>query len=88
MDLGGYAYLWWVDGMGLPVKSYSDRGAMAKLIVVIPERDLVLVYQNHVESPDDTSHMTEAEYSKLPSATGAQTNRLFRFLVEAQTAGR
>ena len=50
----GYAYCWWVDGFGLPVKSFSARGAMAKYIVVIPERELVLVYQNHAESPDDT----------------------------------
>ena len=30
------AYCWWVNGFGLPVKSFSARGAMAKYIVVIP----------------------------------------------------
>jgi hypothetical protein len=67
---GGYAYCWWVDGLGLPLKSYSARGAMGKYIVVIPERNLVLVYQNHAEEPDDTTKLTEQGSS--PSAFGTQ----------------
>lgn len=80
----GYAYCWWVDGFGLPVKSFSARGAMAKYIVVIPDRDLVLVYQNHAESPDDSSKLTEADYAKLPAPAGAQIQRLFNLIVQAR----
>jgi len=79
----GYAYCWWVNGFGIPVKSFSARGAMAKYIVVIPERDLVLVYQNHAESPDDTSKLTVAEYAKLPAPTGTQVDRLFNLILQA-----
>jgi CubicO group peptidase (beta-lactamase class C family) len=80
----GYAYCWWVDGFGLPVKSFSARGAMAKYIVVIPERDLVLVYQNHAESPDDTSKLTAEEYAKLPAPGGDHIERLFNLILQAR----
>jgi len=80
----GYGYCWWVDGFGLPVKSYSARGAMAKFIVVIPERDLVFVYQNHAEEPDDTTKLTEEEYKKLPTATASQIERLFNLIWQAK----
>ena len=80
----GYAYCWWVDGFGLPVKSFSARGAMAKYIVVIPERELVIVYQNHAESPDDTSKLTAQEYAKLPAATGPQVEKLFKLILQAR----
>jgi CubicO group peptidase (beta-lactamase class C family) len=72
-----YANCWWVDGFGLPVKSSSARGAMAKYIVVIPDRDLVLVYQSHAESPDDSSKLTPEEYAKLPAPTASQIERIF-----------
>jgi CubicO group peptidase (beta-lactamase class C family) len=80
----GYAYCWWVDGFGLPVKSFSARGAMAKYIVVVPDRDLVLVYQNHAESPDDSSKLTEAEYAKLPAPAAAQIEHLLNLIVQAR----
>jgi hypothetical protein len=31
------------------------RGALGKYIIVVPERDLVVVYQNHTEFPDDAA---------------------------------
>lgn len=40
-DNGGYGYLWWVNGLGLAVSSFSAQGALAKYVVVIPERELV-----------------------------------------------
>jgi CubicO group peptidase (beta-lactamase class C family) len=80
----GYAYCWWVDGFGLPVRSFSARGAMAKYIVVIPDRELVLVYQNHAESPDDTSKMTAEEYAKLPSPTASQVEKFFNLILQAR----
>ncbi len=44
-DGAGYGYLWWVNGFRLPEKSLSARGALAKYLVVIPERGLVVVYR-------------------------------------------
>jgi CubicO group peptidase (beta-lactamase class C family) len=49
----GYGYLWWVDGFDLPVSSFSAQGALAKYVVVVPARDLVVVYLNNTEFPDD-----------------------------------
>jgi hypothetical protein len=57
---------------------------MAKYIVVVPARDLVLVYQNHAESPDDSSKLTEAEYAKLPAPTEAQIEHLFNLILQAR----
>jgi CubicO group peptidase (beta-lactamase class C family) len=34
---GGYGFLWWVNGLGLSVKTFSAQGALAKYMVVIPE---------------------------------------------------
>jgi CubicO group peptidase (beta-lactamase class C family) len=80
----GYAYCWWVDGFGLPVKSFSARGAMAKYIVVVPELELVLIYQNHAETPDDTSNITAEEFAKLPAPTGDQIGRFFNLILQAR----
>jgi CubicO group peptidase (beta-lactamase class C family) len=83
-DSGGYGYLWWVDGLGAPVKTYSAQGALAKYIVVIPERDLVIVYQNHVEFPDAAKGSSEEQIRKLPAATKAQFGTLVKLLLTAQ----
>jgi CubicO group peptidase (beta-lactamase class C family) len=81
---GGYGYLWWVDGLDLPVKSYSAQGAAAKYIVVMPERDLVVVYQNHAEWPDNAQSLSEAELSKLPTISKAQLGTLLKLIIAAQ----
>jgi hypothetical protein len=57
---------------------------MAKYIVVIPERSLVLVYQNHAEEPDDMTKLTEEEYSKLPAPVASQIERLFSLILQAK----
>ena len=79
---GGYGYLWWVDGFDLPVKSFSARGALAKYIVVIPERDLVVVYQNHTEYPDKS--LTEKELNKLPTIPYSQMGVFLKMILDAQ----
>ena len=83
-DGAGYGYLWWVDGFGLPVKSFSAQGALAKCVVVIPDRELVVVYLNHAEFPDNASAMPTAELKALPTISKAQMSQMLQLLVEAQ----
>ena len=80
----GYGYLWWIDGFDLPVRSYSAQGALAKYVVVLPTRDLVVVYLNHTEFPDDASGLTLDSVQKLPSISHAQMARLLTLLLDAQ----
>ena len=84
----GYGYLWWSDGLDLPVRSFSAQGALAKYIVIIPERDLVVVYQNHTELPDDAQLMSDAEVKKLPTITKSQLSALLKLLLDAQPADK
>jgi CubicO group peptidase (beta-lactamase class C family) len=81
----GYGYLWWVDGFDLPVSSFSAQGALAKYVVVVPTRDLVVVYLNHTEFPDDASGMTTDAMKKLPSISHDQMSQLLKMLLGAQT---
>jgi CubicO group peptidase (beta-lactamase class C family) len=83
-DGAGYGYLWWVNGFGLPQETFSGRGALAKYLVVIPERGLVVVYLNHVEFPDNGATMSEAELAKLPTISTSQMGHLLELLLRAQ----
>ena len=80
----GYAYCWWVDGFGVPAKSFNARGAMAKYIVIFPELELVLVYLNHAEPPDDTSKLTVEDFAKLPAPTANQIEQFFKLVMQAR----
>ncbi|MDP9090959.1 MAG: beta-lactamase family protein [Pseudomonadota bacterium] len=80
----GYGYLWWINGWGLGVNSFSARGALAKRVIVIPSRELVIVYLNHAEFPDDTTGMSSAEISNLPHPSTEQQSKLFRMILDAQ----
>ena len=80
----GYGYLWWVDGWDLPVASFSAQGALAKYVVVLPTRDLVVVYLNYTEFPDDISDMTTDAMKKLPSISHHQMGQLLKMLLDAQ----
>jgi CubicO group peptidase (beta-lactamase class C family) len=71
-DGGGYGYLWWVDSFHLPVKSFNAAGALAKYAVVIPERNLIVVYLNHTEFPDNAGAMSAAEIQALPTISKSQ----------------
>jgi CubicO group peptidase (beta-lactamase class C family) len=80
----GYGYLWRVNGFGMPVKTFNAQGALAKYVVVIPDRELVVVYLNHAEFPDDASAMPAAELNALPTISKPQMSHLLQLLVEAQ----
>ena len=83
-DGAGYGYLWWVDGFGLPVKSFSAAGALAKYVIVIPDCDLIVVYLNHVEFPDNATAMSAAQLKSLPTISKSQMGHLLQLLIEAQ----
>jgi CubicO group peptidase (beta-lactamase class C family) len=83
VDDGGYAYLWWVNGFRLPVRTYSAQGALAKYIVVIPELDMVIVYQNHTEFPDAAAGLSDERKEELPAATKPQIGKLLNLLLDA-----
>ena len=57
---------------------------MAKYIVICPQLELVLVYQNHAESPDDTSKLTVEDYAKLPAPTANQIEQFFKLVLQAR----
>jgi CubicO group peptidase (beta-lactamase class C family) len=80
----GYGYLWWVNGFGLPVKTFNAWGALAKYVVVIRDRELVVVYLNHAEFPDNASAMSAAQLEALPTISKSQISHLLQLLVEAQ----
>jgi len=82
-DGGGYGYLWWVNGFGLAVNTFSAEGALAKYVVVIPSCDLVLVYLNHTEFPDNASAMKPEELKSLPTISKSQMSHLLGLLLEA-----
>jgi len=84
----GYGYLWWVDGFDLAEHSFSAQGALAKYLVVVPARDLVIVYLNHTEFPDDTSGLTGDTMKKLPSISHDQMGRLLKMLLDAQAGAQ
>jgi hypothetical protein len=67
------------------VNSFSAQGALAKYVVVVPARDLVVVYLNHTEFPDDASGMTTDAMKKLPSMSHDQMGQLLKMLLDAQT---
>ena len=84
VDGAGYGCLWWVNGFGLPVRSFSAQGALAKYVVVIPDRELVVVYLNHAEFPDNASALPAVELKALPTISKSQISHLLQLLVEAQ----
>jgi CubicO group peptidase (beta-lactamase class C family) len=82
---GGYGYLWWVNGFpGVSVANYSARGALGKYIIVVPERDLVVVYQNHTEFPDDAAAYSASQLQSLPNVSAEQMGGLLRRILDAQ----
>ena len=84
-ERGGYGFLWWLDsGPGVSVKSYSAVGALGKYIIVMPERELVIVYLNRTAFPDDAAAVPSSEMAKLPTATRAQVRQLLSLILEAQ----
>ncbi len=83
-DGNGYGYLWWVNDFGPDIKCFSAEGALGKYIIVIPGSDLVVVYLNHTEYPDNIKNMSPEDLKKLPTETDAQMNQLLKMLMAAQ----
>ena len=84
---GGYGYLWWVNGFpGVSLPNYSARGALGKYIVIVPGRDLVVVYQNHSEFPDDAAAVPRDQLQRLPNVSAEQMAGLLKRLLDAQPA--
>lgn len=57
-DRGAYGYMWWVANqdihfpqMSVPHGTYSARGARGHYIVVVPERELVVVHRVDTDTP-------------------------------------
>jgi len=60
-DRGAYGYMWWVaqqdihfPQMSVPHGTYSARGARGHYIVVVPERELVVVHRVDSDTPGRT----------------------------------
>ncbi len=58
-ERGGYGYMWWVaendihfPQMSVPPGTFSARGAGGHYVVVIPDRDLVVVHRADTDVPD------------------------------------
>ncbi len=83
-DGAGYGYLWWINGFGLPVKNFYALGALGKFLVVVPDRDLVVVLLNHTEFPRDAPTMPLAEYNKIPNVSVPHMGHLLELLLRAQ----
>lgn len=81
---GGYGYLWWVNGFDLSLKSFSAQGALGKYLIIIPEKQLVIVYLNHTEFPDDTHNLSVDSLKALPTESYEQISRLLRLLLAAK----
>jgi len=57
--IGGYGYCWWVASGGnhfpfvtLPDGTYSARGTGEQILLVIPQRNVVIVHLTEVKGPD------------------------------------
>ena len=57
---------------------------MAKYIVIFPRLDVVLVYLNHAEAPDDSSKLTVEDFAKLPAPTANQIEQFFKLVLQAR----
>jgi len=83
-ESGGYGYLWWVDSYGLPLKNFSAAGSLAKYLIVIPEREMLVVYLNHTEWPDDAPLIPDSELNKLPDVSRSRIGQFVKLLLDAQ----
>jgi CubicO group peptidase (beta-lactamase class C family) len=81
---GGYGYLWWINGFGLGERSFSAEGALAKYIIVFPDSDIVVVYQNHTEFPDEGQGLSDQAIAKLPTISHTEMGRLLMLILGAR----
>jgi hypothetical protein len=59
-------------------------GALGKYLVVFPDKQLVVVYLNHTEYPDDSTAVSEAELKALPNMSRTQMAKLLQLIFDAQ----
>jgi CubicO group peptidase (beta-lactamase class C family) len=86
---GGYGYLWWTNQWAaVTAPNYAAQGALGKYIIIVPERNLVLVYLNQTEFPDDAAAMHSDEVARLPTASRTQVNQLLALITRAQKPAR
>lgn len=67
-----------------PLRVIFEHGALGKFVVVIPDRDLVVVLLNHTEFTANGSTMSLAEYHKLPNGPVSDMSHLLELLLAAQ----
>lgn len=90
-DLARFGYLFLRNGewRGKPVvpKTWVSESTEAHSHTKAGEgyRDLVVVYLNHTEFPDDASGLTVDAVKKLPSISHEQVGEFFKMLLDAQT---
>jgi len=81
----GYGYFWWInDWPGVAEPHYTAKGALGKNLVIFPRQELVVVYLNHTEYPDDSSGFSEEELRRLPNLTPAQMAALLQLILNAR----
>ena len=81
----GYGYFWWInDWPGVSEPHYTAKGALGKNLVVFPSKELVVVYMNHTDYPDDSTSVPEAELRRLPNMGRAQMVKLLQLVLEAK----
>jgi hypothetical protein len=56
----------------------------SRYLIVIPEREMVVVYLNHTEWPDDAPLIPESELNKLPDVPRSQIGQFVKLLLDAQ----
>ncbi len=82
---GGYGYYWWVNAFSaLREPNYNAQGALGKYLVVFPTKELVVVYVNHTDYPDDSTLVPEDELKKLRGLPPAQMQKLLQLVLEAK----
>ena len=82
---GGYGYYWWVNSFpGVTEPHYNAQGALGKYLVVFPAKDLVVVYVNYADYPDDSTLVPEAELRKLRGMPTAMMGKLLQLVLEAK----
>jgi len=78
---GGYGYLWWVDSYGLSAENFSAMGSLGRYLVVIPEREMVVVYLNHTDWPDNAPLIPMEGLEKPPDVSRSQIGKFVNLLL-------
>ena len=81
----GYGYFWWInDWPGVSEPHYTAKGALGKNLVIFPSQELVVIYLNHTEYPDDSSSSSEEDLRKLPKLEPDQMVKLLQLILKAR----